>query len=196
MTSIACSKHFNCFSVLALCAAISTASFGQDSLQSETPTPAASASVQRKDPIKAAWLSTLAPGAGQVYNGKYWKLPLLYGGAGACAYFIRQNHVEYTLYRNILRQRNKDETSIDQFTDIYDDNQVRALRDFHLRNRDFTVILATLLYILNIVDAHVDAHLMQFDVSDDIALKAAPIWNPPGPRSPEFTGVSLTLHFK
>jgi hypothetical protein len=173
---------------------IGTSVFGQDTL--ETKAPVQATSLQEKDPLKAAWLSTLAPGAGQIYNGKYWKLPLLYGGAGACAYFIRLNHREYALYRNILRQRRADATSVDAFTGIYDDNQVRALRDFHLRNRDFTVILASLLYVLNIVDAHVDAHLMQFDVSDNIALQAAPVWSPANQRSPEYSGVSLTLHFK
>ncbi len=148
------------------------------------------------NPIKAAWLSALIPGAGQFYNRKYWKLPILYAGVGACVYFIRFNHQEYTVYRDILINRRENPDATDQFTGFYNNDQVRTLRDFYLRNRDFTVILSLLLYIGNIVDAHVDAHLMTFDVSDNLVLKATPYHHHDRVRVFQHSGVSLALSFR
>lgn len=169
--------------------------FAQDTLNADKIEPAKVLNPVH-NPIKAAWLATVLPGAGQIYNRKYWKLPILYGAAGACAYFISNNHKEYVLYRDILRNRKADSAYRDQFFGIYSNDQVRILRDFYLRNRDFTVILSVLLYIVQIVDAHVDAHLMTFDVSEKLTLRSSPYLSPPAPGMGINAGLSLSLHFR
>jgi hypothetical protein len=170
-------------------------SYAQDSV-SVTKKPDTSSVKSVHNPIKAAWLAAVLPGAGQIYNKKFWKLPILYGAAGACGFFIVNNHREYVVYRDILRNRKADTTFRDQFFGLYSNDQVRILRDFYLRNRDFTVILSVLLYIVQIVDAHVDAHLMTFDVSEKLTLKSSPFIQTPSPGMGFNAGLHLSLHFR
>lgn len=211
MISIGYLKHSHCcsFPIFLVCLllqfAVHSANAQTVDLERDTITPSilsvdtlASYDTLAKvhNPIKAAWLSAILPGAGQFYNKKYWKLPILYAGVGACVYFIRFNHHEYTVYRDVLINRRENPDGTDQFTGFYNNDQVRTLRDFYLRNRDFTVILSLLLYIGNIVDAHVDAHLMTFDVSDNLVLRATPYHHHDRVRVFQHSGVSLALSFK
>ncbi|MFM7766538.1 MAG: DUF5683 domain-containing protein [Bacteroidota bacterium] len=126
-------------------------------------------------PRKATVMSAVLPGSGQAYNKKYWKIPVLYGGFAALGYAIRFNNSEYNQYKEAFKLRlDGDESTVDSYVGIYSDNDLSTLKDFYRRNRDLSIIGCGLLYILNIVDASVDAHLFGFNVSNDLSLNIAP----------------------
>ncbi|MFN5224323.1 MAG: DUF5683 domain-containing protein [Bacteroidota bacterium] len=126
-------------------------------------------------PHKAAVMSALLPGSGQAYNKKYWKIPVLYGGFAGLGYAIRFNNREYNQYKDAFKLRlDGNENTVDEFAGIYSDNDLSTLKDFYRRNRDLSIIGCGLLYILNIVDASVDAHLFGFNVSNDLSLNITP----------------------
>jgi len=124
-----------------------------------------------KNPRKATLLSAMLPGAGQVYNGKTWKVPILYAGILTDVYFIQYNHRRYEKFRDALFALDDGETN--QFPSLNRAALVRNV-DYWRQNRDLTLLLLLGIYALNLVDANVDAHLSGFDVSDDISLKVAP----------------------
>lgn len=141
---------------------------------------------------RATFLSAVIPGAGQVYNGKYWKLPILFGAAGTLGYFINFNNNEYQVFRQAYIYRALGDQTDRSLFNLYPDiNQLASGRDFFRRNRDLLIILSGFLYLLNITDAAVDAHFRDFNVKDDIQLSIAPTVQPQGA-----TGLSLTLRFK
>ena len=120
-------------------------------------------------PAKAAFFSAILPGLGQAYNKKYWKIPLVYGGIGAGLYYYSVNNTKYNNYRNAYKRRLAG----------YDDDQYQYLDNsrlisgqrFYQRNRDMSVLVAVGFYVLNIVDANIDAHLMQFNVNDKLSFR-------------------------
>lgn len=147
-------------------------------------------------PKKAAILSTALPGLGQAYNKKYWKIPLIYIGLGGLAYSINYNHKNYIKYRSAYRIRmDKDTTTHDPFEKIYNPDQLKAWITYYHRYRDLSVIGVALLYVVNIVDASVDAHLMSFDVSDDLSLKIQPNLYFTDNYKNYITGLSLNISF-
>jgi hypothetical protein len=105
---------------------------------------------------KATLLSTILPGSGQVYNKKYWKVPLVYSALGATAYYINYNNKNYKQYNNALIRRFDTDSTNELLTEISNDN-LRILSDGFRRNRDLSFAAATIVYVLNIIDAHVDA---------------------------------------
>jgi hypothetical protein len=119
-------------------------------------------------PSKAAFYSAVVPGLGQVYNKKYWKVPLVYGALGTTIYFYLSNNKKYHLYRDAYKRR-LEGFNDDAYTYLDNDRLISAQK-FYQKNRDLSAILTALFYILNIVDANVDAHLMQFNVSDKLTL--------------------------
>jgi hypothetical protein len=129
------------------------------------------ASLLPKNPKKATLLSAVLPGAGQVYNGKTWKVPLLYAGILTDVYFIQYNNRRYESFRDALFALDAGEKN--QFPSLNRAALVRNV-DYWRQNRDMTLLLLLGIYALNLVDANVDAHLSGFDVSDDISLKVAP----------------------
>lgn len=120
-------------------------------------------------PSKAAFYSAVLPGLGQVYNKKYWKLPLVYGALGTTIYFYITNNNKYHSYRDAYKRR------LEGFNDdpysYLDNSRLIAAQKFYQNNRDLSALLTGLFYILNIVDANVDAHLMQFNVNDNLTVK-------------------------
>lgn len=127
---------------------------------------------KRKDPRRASLLSAVFPGAGQFYNGKYWKIPILLGGGYALGFFINLNNEQYVLCRDAYLQIQNGQR--DYFNGVYSAEQLVRLREYWRRNRDLLIILSAFGYLLNIADAAVDAHLSGFDVTDDISLKIQP----------------------
>ena len=119
-------------------------------------------------PHKASVYSALLPGAGQVYNKKYWKVPIIYAGIGSAGYFVYDNDLKYNQYRDAYLSRKEGGT--DEYIDIYTEGQLITIMEYYERNRDLSYIMAAAIYFLNIVDASVDAHLFDFDVSDDLSL--------------------------
>lgn len=148
-------------------------------------------SLLSKDPKKATLLSAILPGAGQVYNGKSWKVPILYAGILTDLYFVNYNHRRYESFRDALFALDKKEPN--QFPSLNRAALVRNV-DYWRQNRDLTVLLLLGIYALNLVDANVDAHLSGFDISEDLALQVAPQLGTVSASNS--MGVSLTLRFK
>jgi hypothetical protein len=137
---------------------------------------------------------------GQAYNKKYWKVPLIYAGAGALLYAINYNAAQYDTYKDAYSLRIDGDTStVDQF-DIqvandgpkYTEESLLNLKDYYRRNRDISYIFMGVLYMLNIVDAAVDAHFYSYEISDDLSLKVRPAIMMSAGRT-QATGIALTL---
>ncbi|MEP7170522.1 MAG: DUF5683 domain-containing protein [Bacteroidota bacterium] len=151
--------------------------------------------IPKHSPTKATLLSLALPGAGQFYNKKYWKIPVIYGGIAAMGYLVRFNDKHYQNYKKayILRL-DGDTTSVDEYANIYSEPDLKTLKDFYRRNRDLSYIVAGLIYIMNILDADVDAHLFYFNVNDDLSFHLQPSVNYTA-RNKMQTGLSLTFNF-
>lgn len=118
-------------------------------------------------PSKAAFYSAIVPGLGQAYNRKYWKIPIVYGAIGTSMYFYLDNNKKYHSYRDAYKQRLQGLP--DQYDYLDNDRLIRAQR-FYQRNRDLSLLVTLGFYVLNIVDANVDAHLLQFNVNDNLSI--------------------------
>ena len=144
-------------------------------------------------PSKAAFYSAVFPGAGQAFNKKYWKIPIVYAAIGTSIYSYNFNQKKYWNYRNAYKSR-KAGYSNDEFQNlILDDNRLLDGADFHKKNRDLALLSTVLFYILNIVEANVSAHLAQFNVNKNLSLN-------PNIYQDEFTfqpkvGVTFNYHF-
>ena len=128
-----------------------------------------------KVPKRAGLYSAILPGAGQVYTKKYWKVPIIYAGLISSAYYIKENHTLYDLYKQTYLSR-LDGDRTDEFSTTYTDADLRTLTEHYRRNREVSALLFTLTYVLNIVDASVSAHLFDYDVSENISLHIQPIY--------------------
>ena len=120
-------------------------------------------------PAKAAFYSAILPGLGQAYNKKYWKIPIVYAGIGTGIYYYSRNNTKYNQYRNAYKRRLSGYND-DQFQYL-DDSRLIAGQRFYQRNRTYSALVIAGFYILNIVDANVDAHLIQFNVNDNLSLR-------------------------
>lgn len=119
-------------------------------------------------PSKAAFYSAVVPGLGQAYNKKYWKIPIIYAGIGTGIYFYNQNTKDYNRFRDAYKRRLAGFED-DEFQGISTDRLLDAQKTAS-RNRDVSLIISIAFYVLNIVDANVDAHLRQYNISDDLSL--------------------------
>jgi hypothetical protein len=120
-------------------------------------------------PSKAAFYSAVLPGLGQAYNKKYWKIPLVYGAIGGSLYVYSFNNTRYHDFRDEYKRRLAGEPASEEFAFLDDNRLIRAQR-FHQRNRDLSLLVAAAFYVLNIVDANIDAHLQQFNVDENLSL--------------------------
>jgi hypothetical protein len=132
----------------------------KDSVKSEEINPLA--------PAKAAFYSAILPGLGQAYNKKYWKIPLVYGAMGTSLYFYVKNNQKYHQYRDAYKRRLAGFTD-DEFQYL-DNERLISAQKFYQRNRDLSMLVTALFYVLNIVDANVDAHLIQFNVNENLSV--------------------------
>ena len=129
----------------------------------------------KHSPRKATIYSALLPGLGQVYNKKYWKVPILYGAFALTGYFIHYNDVRYHKYnKELIARENNDTTSFNSSLVNLDITSIKSASDDFRRYRDLDVIITALIYVLNIIDAHVDAHLFYFNVDDNLSLRVTP----------------------
>lgn len=162
-------------------------------------------SVLRKmhSPVVAGCLSII-PGGGQIYNKKYWKLPIVYAAIGIPAYFVYDFAHNMVLYRNefIYRRDGITEKLNPKFA-LYTNENILAMRNYYRRNMEIAIAATAILYLLNILDAVVDAHLYYFDISDNLSMNIFPQINNNFYRSSFSThgpslnyGVGLTLNFK
>ena len=160
------------------------------------------------DPTRAVWMSVLFPGLGQVYNRRYWKLPIIVGGFMALGYGINWNNGQFQDYSQAYRDLLDNDPSSNSYMNFFPPNTqesdldknwltnvMKSRKDFYRRNRDLCIICAVGVYLLCIVDAYVDASLAHFDISPDLSMDVAPtIMVQPGYSKPGF-GLHWALNF-
>ena len=141
----------------------------------------------RPNPKRAMWLAIVLPGAGQIYNRKYWKLPIVYGGFIGCLYAATWNNQMYhdyeQAYMDIMDDnpqtqsynqflhlgKTVDETNIEDYKSLF-----KRRKDYYRRYRDLSIFIMIGVYALSIIDAYVDASLSEFDISDDLSFRIQP----------------------
>lgn len=120
-------------------------------------------------PAKAAFYSAVLPGLGQAYNKKYWKIPLVYGAIGTSLYFYLDSNKKYHQYRDAYKRRLEGYND-DNYT-FLDNSRLIAGQKFYQRNRDLSALFVVAFYALNIIDANVDAALLQFNVDENLSVR-------------------------
>lgn len=169
----------------------------------------------KPNPIRSQWLAMVLPGGGQIYNGKYWKLPIIYGGFLGCTYSLTWNGQmlrDYSQayldimdtdpntksYEKMLPLGYDISGREDQFKEIF-----KNKKNFYRRYRDMSILAFALVYVIGIIDAYVDAELSTFDISRDLSLRMTPAVFPTSPSqaAPALSsqgnnyGLALSLDF-
>jgi hypothetical protein len=142
-------------------------------------------------PSKAAFYSAIIPGLGQAYLGKGWKVPIIYAAIGASIYYYDVNNKEMNSYRTAYKRRLNgffDDEYLETEIPITTDQLLLGM-EFHKNYRDIAIILAAVSYMLNILEANVSAHLLQFNVNDDLSVTPNIIVDQ------EITGIRLAVKF-
>jgi len=168
--------------------------------QKTTPNQPVPDSILEKQhsPTKATIMSLCLPGLGQIYNKKYWKVPIIYAGLGVFTYLIVFNTNYYLTFKSAyIESLNGDSTG--NYSDIvrkYSKESILSTMEYYRRNLEITIIFTAIWYILNIVDAAVDAHLFTFDIKNDLSLRIEPALIPPAGQYRNYSsGVKLCLKF-
>ena len=157
---------------------------------SPTPTDSINGALNKKvfipNPTKATWLALVIPGGGQIYNRKYWKLPIIYGGFAGCAYALTWNNKMYKDYmqaykdaalgnweansiHDLLPPGYLDRTPKTQITET-----LRKRKDTYRRYRDLSIFAFIGVYLISVIDAYVDAELSNFDITPDLSMRVDP----------------------
>lgn len=156
--------------------------------EQEVPTDSPKREINRKvwvpNPTKATWLALVIPGGGQIYNRKYWKLPIFYGGFAGCAYALTWNGKMYKDYSNAYKDAMNGNMQSSSITDLLppgysiSETQLKELlrkrKDTYRRYRDLSIFAFIGVYLLSVIDAYVDAELSNFDISPDLSMKVEP----------------------
>jgi hypothetical protein len=169
----------------------------------------------KPNPTRAVIYSAIFPGAGQIYNRKYWKLPLVYGGFMGFMYAVTWNNKNYQDYRQAYFDVMTDDpngdpgswhTSWQSFvpagrdvasylTDTNFQSRLKNGRDFYRRYRDLSIILTAAWYLICMADAYVDAQLFDFDISPDLSLHLEPVLTPGTSHTSRLYGISCSIKF-
>ncbi len=160
----------------------------------------------RPTPKRALWLALVLPGAGQIYNRKYWKLPIIYGGFVGCAYAMRWNNMMYRDYSQAYLDIMDDDPNTNSYNQflhlgslITDANKsrwqeiFRKRKDRYRRWRDMSFFVMVGVYALSVIDAYVDASLSEFDISPDLSLNIAPTVLNANPQQGGFSNAAIGL---
>ncbi len=142
-------------------------------------------------PARAAFYSAILPGLGQAYNKKYWKVPIAVGGIATGIYFYQRNNKEYNRYRDAYKSRLAGYETDEFFGRVTDDGLIRAQETLK-QNKELSILITIGIYALNIIDANVDAHLLQFNVDENLALKPHFQYN----EQENSSDLGLTFNFK
>lgn len=157
------------------------------------------ASISKPHSIKkAAIYSAVLPGLGQVYNKAAWKVPIIYAGFGVLTYFIISNNKEYQLYHEayVYKANGRTDPIDNPYVDKYNLDQLQRGMDYYRRNRDLSFIVTGIWYTLNILEAYVDAHFFDYDISEDLSINIRPSASfVTSFRKPPAPGVQITLKF-
>ena len=142
-------------------------------------------------PAKASFYSAILPGLGQAYNKKYWKIPIVYTAIGTSLYFYIDSQNKYNNFRDVFKRR------LEGFTDdkypFFDNNRLINTQRFYQRNRDFSALFVVGFYVLNIIDANIDAALIQFNIDDNLSLK--PVLYPDAITAKTHLGLTINYQF-
>ena len=156
--------------------------------ESEVPADSLKKEIDQKiwipNPTKATWLALVIPGGGQIYNRKYWKLPIFYGGFAGCAYALTWNSKMYkdysTAYKDAMNGNMQSSSITDRLPPGYkiSETQLKELlrkrKDTYRRYRDLSIFAFIGVYLLSVIDAYVDAELSNFDITPDLSMKVEP----------------------
>ncbi len=187
------------YSIIGFCllcfGAFSQNSKESDSLKVDTDLLVVVDSVKREPinilaPSKAAFYSAVLPGLGQAYNKKYWKIPIVYAALGTGIYFYVTNDREYNRYRDAYKRRLAGFTD-DEFVGVSNDGLINAQQTLK-RRKELSLLITIGLYALNIIDANVDAHLLQYNVDENLAVRPHIRYN----EMENTSDLGLTLNFK
>jgi hypothetical protein len=130
-------------------------------------------------PVKATFYSAVLPGLGQIYNKKYWKVPIIYAGFGGLIYYVNYNNFVFKKYKeayDIKLRIERGELGLEDM-DSYptaSSDQLRSQKDIWRRYRDLSIIGIGILYVMQIIDADVDANLFDYDMSEDLSMRIEP----------------------
>lgn len=176
----------------------------------------------KPDPNKAVMYAAIFPGLGQIYNRKYWKLPIVYGGFLGCYYAISWNNTTYQGYKNafndFMAKKPEDDkgrwqdyvpnnyrNNIESWEDLqnrtgsdatwFANSVLKNRRDQFRRYRDLSIIVSVGVYLICIVDAYVDAELFNFDISEDLGFRVEPVYTPRTSFSPDMIGFRCNMTF-
>ena len=156
---------------------------------------------------RSVWLAMAFPGAGQIYNRKYWKLPIVYGGFVGCAYALNWNNKMYKDYSQAYLDIMDDDPNTKSYQDFLPLNSsiagqeerfkeiFRKRKDVYRRQRDLSIFAFIGVYLLSIIDAYVDAELSDFDISNDIGLHVEPALFDNGHNKYNSVGLQCSLKF-
>ncbi len=178
-------KFWICLFLLPVCL------FGQSQIQKKLPAVTQSDTLQKTEPKhspRKATLLSLLPGAGQVYNRKYWKVPVIYAAFAGLSYLIIVNDRGYRTFYNDEKNYTGAETDL-----LFIDYQTNKNDYLHALNLDEIGVLAV--YVLNLIDAAVDAHLYTFDIGKDLSLKICPAFLYTAQNNLPSTGLGISLKF-
>ena len=156
--------------------------------ESEVPADSLKKEIDQKiwvpNPTKATWLALVIPGGGQIYNRKYWKLPIFYGGFAGCAYALTWNSKMYKDYSTAYKGAMNGNMQSSSITDLLppgykiSETQLKELlrkrKDTYRRYRDLSIFAFIGVYLLSVIDAYVDAELSNFDITPDLSMKVEP----------------------
>lgn len=180
------------------------------------PKPAQIKMEFKPDPKKAV-LMALVPGLGQIYNRKFWKLPIVYGGLMGCMYAVTWNNRNYqdysTAYKDIMMDAEAPNRPVEEFHTSWQDflgvgydpkewvtntnfqTQLKNRKDYYRRYRDLSIIITVGVYALSIIDAYVDAQLFDFDISPDLSMHWEPSVTPQTAYSSRSYGLNCSIKF-
>ncbi len=140
-----------------------------------------------KDPRKAALYSSILPGAGQFYTKKYWKIPIIYAGIATSLYYVIESNTKFKNYRDGYLDRISGNNHV--FSE-YSNAQLVTLTNYHKRNREVSTLCLLGIYLINIIDASVNAHLFSYDINEDLSLIVQPLYI----HETESAGILLSLN--
>ena len=190
-------KLFFSFSFLLIvffCPSINSFAQSADTTSVELPD-----SIREKEhsPTKATIMSACLPGLGQLYNKKYWKIPIVYAGIGVLGYFIYFNADQYATYKYAYIESSHGTTNGNyaSLVNHYTKDELLSASDYYRRNLEISCLLTAVWYAMNILDATVDAHLYTFNISDKLTMKVEPAMQLTGFNYQPAAGIKLSLHF-
>jgi hypothetical protein len=158
-------------------------------VEGEVQNPATESIDQLHSPKRATIMSAVLPGLGQIYNKKYWKVPIIYGGFAVAGWYLNDNNKQISLYKDAFKAETDGDPGTDNGTG-FTSTQLEELISQYKTWRDLSYIAIAAIYVLNIIDANVDAHLFYFDVGEDLTLNIQPFVTP---SLRPVTGLTLSL---